>query len=254
MRQISFKGKTALITGGANGIGKATTEEFMALGASVIVLDKDGERLSQLTFPCQPGQQFLRFAVDISDREAVAKVFEERPLQKVDILVNNAGGSGEPYDIISSPVVFWHRVMANNLEGARNVTDFVLRGMVADKRSGSVVFISSVHTALAFAGDAPYDAAKHALVGLMRSLAVQYGGQGIRINAIAPGAIYPAGSTGRLSADELAKFGERIPLGRCGTPEEIAQVAVFLASEGAGYIHGAEIRVDGGLSIKNALL
>ena len=144
--------------------------------------------------------------------------------------------------------------MEVNLTGTRQITEVIIADMLRHGRGGSLIFITSVHTALAFPGGAAYDASKHALVGLMRVLALEYGPKGIRANALAPGLIYPTNiTTAELSCTEAERLGQRVPLGRCGHPKEIATVCAFLASDAASYINGAEIRVDGGLSIKIAL-
>jgi len=241
--------KHALVTGGANGIGRAIVGEFFKEGAKVSFFDIDVSGISSLETELR---NIKGYQVDISKKQNVIDVLQAEELKQVDILVNNAGidldfSFEDPKD--SS----WQRIIDTNLNGARYLTEIVVERMKRDGIHGSIIFITSVHTAQAFPGGGAYDTSKHALVGLMRVLALEFGRYSIRSNAIAPGAIL-AGRTTEASPQQMKEFGKRIPLGRIGRPEEIAQVAAFLASDKASYINGAEIRVDGGLSIKNPLL
>lgn len=252
-----LKGKHCFVTGGANGIGRAIVGEFLAERAAIItVFDRDEAGLSQLEKSFQnslAGARIRLYRVDISDRGAVRAAVKS--IDSVDVLVNNAGidlpftfSPEHPYDGET-----WERVLQTNLMGTFNVTQAVLTKMIEEGDGGSIVFITSVHTALAWQGGAAYDASKHGLVGYMRSLALELAPYGIRVNAVAPGHIYPTNISLRRSEEENIAAGKRVPLGRHGTPEEIARVVAFLASDSASYVTGAEWRVDGGLSIKNAL-
>lgn len=233
--------KRALVTGGASGIGKAIVKEFEKQDAWVHIFDK----VIQM--------HHWRYPVDVGRKKDVEENFAmlTKDYGPINILVNNAG-IDEYYELGCTKEAVWEDIMKTNLFGAKYLCDLVVPHMQANG-GGSIIFITSVHTALAFPGGAAYDASKHALVGLMRTIALEYGAHNIRTNAIAPGAIYPTGITAKLTQKEVAEFGAKIPLGRVGKPEEIAKVAAFLASDGASYINGAEIRVDGGLAIKNAL-
>ena len=246
-----LEGKHALVTGGAKGIGRAIIKEFLKEGADIFLLDKDEEAIQQTLSEIQPFPKKAEgYHVDISRTAAIARFFNRfyrNGGREIDILVNNAGVD-QDFDPCHFDDTTWESVIRTNLNGARNATRPVLSQM-AEKKRGSIIFITSVHTAMAFPGGAAYDASKHALVGFMRSIALEYGRYGIRSNAIAPGAIYPAGRTGI----EIKKMEWKIPLKRAGTTKEIAQVAVFLASEMSSYINGAEIRVDGGMAIQNPL-
>jgi 3-oxoacyl-[acyl-carrier protein] reductase len=224
--------RQVVVTGGARGIGLATVRAFLRTDATVTVLDK-------VAMPVELKDRVTFRSVDITNKKAVAAALKNI---NVNVLVNNAATSGD-----------WGKVINTNLNGTKNVTDVVLPGMLK-RGNGSIIFITSVHTAQAFAGDAAYDASKHALLGYMRVLALENASKGIRCNAVAPGSIYHAGRTGKLSEKQAKTLGTRVPMGRLGEPEEIANVVVFLASDAASYITGAEIRVDGGLSIKNSLI
>ena len=244
-------GKYALVTGGANGIGRAIVEDLVREGAKVSFFDIDEEGIRALEQEFDP-QIVKGYKVDITKREDLKRIFQTQDLENLDILVNCAGG-GSPYSFENPNEEKWNQVMDRNFNGARFVTEYALPKMLKNPK-GSIIFITSVHTAQAFSDQAPYDASKHALIGLMRVLAIDYGSRGIRVNAIAPGSIYHSGGTGLLPEDEAKKLGEKVPLRRLGEPEDIATIVSFIASEKANYITGAEIRVDGGLSVKNSLL
>lgn len=255
----SLSGNTAIVTGGSNGIGRAIVERFLLDGATVIAIDRDQTGLDALfeVHGARYGKKIWSIKLDLADEQAVQKMFTspKRPpgLLEADILVNNAG-IDLTYSLEQPSETDWARVFDTNVSGTRRITEHVLRAMLFHCRGGSITFITSVHTAQAYPGGAAYDASKHALVGLMRVMALKYGSRGIRVNAVAPGAIYPTNITRGLGEVGAASLGSRIPIGRCGRPEEIASVCAFLASNGASYITGAEIRVDGGLAIKNALI
>lgn len=248
-----LQGKHCLVTGGASGIGRAIVNEFLAERAAIItIFDKNEAALSTMEIAFRDvieGARIRLRRVDITDRNAVHAAVESN--DTVDVLVNNAG-IDKPYILGYSDEAVWEDIMRTNLFGAKYLSELAVQHMKANG-GGSIIFITSVHTALAFPGGAAYDASKHALVGLMRTIALEYGAYHIRANALAPGAVYPTGITAKLTQAEIAEFSARIPLGRVGKPEEIAKVVAFLASDDASYINGAEIRVDGGLAIKNAL-
>lgn len=245
-----LKNKHVLVTGGANGIGKAIVKKSLEHGARVTFLDKDAKGVKGLQ-QSLAGSKARGFYCDIGDKCQIEKVIEKVDLP-VDLLINNAGIDLD-FNLSSPNNSLWNNVINTNLNGARYMTEFVVPKMIQSKIEGSVIFITSVHTALAFPGGAAYDASKHALIGLMRVLALEYGKYGIRFNAVAPGATYPAGRTAGLTKKQIKEFGRKIPLQRLGTPEEIANVVVFLGSDMAKYINGAEIRVDGGLAVKSCL-
>lgn len=229
-------GKRVLITGGANGIGKAITQRFVCEGCIVFVADIDANELARLDT-----DQIHPLVLDISNRKSVRHQLSRMEL---DILVNNAAiTSGDDYE----------RIMAVNCNGTRYVTETVLAGMKKRKK-GNIIFITSVHTAMAFPGDCSYDASKHWAVGYMRARALELAPLGIRVNAVAPGAIDNAGTQVGVKNRIKDYLGKKIPLRRMGDPREIASAVAFLASGEANYITGAEFRVDGGLSIKNPLI
>jgi 3-oxoacyl-[acyl-carrier protein] reductase len=225
-------GKKVLVTGGAKGIGRAIVERFLKEECHVCVVDIDKVALKR---PFSKSTVTL-IHLDISNEHAVVKKLSSL---HVDILVNNAGiTSGDDHA----------KVMMVNCDGTRFVTEAVLPGMES-RRAGNIVFITSVHTAMAFLHDAAYDMSKHGIVGYMKARACERIAKGVRMNAVAPGAIQYAGTN--TNKNEIAKLRKRIPIRRFGDPEEVAEVVCFLASDVSSYIVGAEIRVDGGLSVQS---
>ncbi len=228
-------GKHVVVTGGGGGIGFAIATRFHAEGCHVTVIDRDISTQKR----CNKAS-LIFMLLDISKGHEI----EAAKLDMIgcDILVNNAAiTSGDNYE----------EIMATNCDGTRHVTDSVVRKMIG--RPGcNVIYIGSVHAYVAFGADRAYDASKTWQLGEMRAMSVLYGPLGIRFNIVAPGSIEPEKVDPKtiLIAQEL---GPKIPLGRQGTAEEVAEAVVFLASDKARYITGAELRVDGGLSVRNAL-
>lgn len=247
-----LEGRVAIITGGASGIGKATTEVFLREGASVAVFDNCRTILEQSNNP----ERFYRYLVDVRQQGEISRGLEdfERKIGKnADILVNNAGINPEQSieDITDDT---WKEVLDINLTGARNTTQIIGGRMKKLGILGSIVFVTSIHTEQAFINNASYDASKHAVLGLMRVAAVEWAKFGIRCNAVAPGAIYPTGITKRFDEKQRARISKKIPIGRWGTPQEIAEVIAFVSSDRSSYLVGAEVRVDGGLSSVSPLM
>ncbi len=252
----SFGGKHVVVTGGASGIGLAIVKEFFAQGARIALLDKAARPDS---LHLQPEARIGWFRLDVGERQQVYDMVVSTAFgpftDTVDVLVCNAGIE-EPFSVLaqhdgdSPDYEALERVIRTNLLGAIHATHYMLPVM---PMGSSIIFITSVHTLQAWPRNAAYDASKHALLGFMRSLALDVAPHGIRVNAVAPGAIYPTGITQGLGEAGAATLGRKIPLGRCGTPEEVARVVVFLASDGASYITGQQIVVDGGVTIKSAI-
>lgn len=243
-------GKTAIITGGASGIGKATSEVFIREGAKVAVFDSDETLLKSMI----GSKRLSNYLVDVRDEQKIQEALRnfEAKAGPVDILVNNAGiNPEEPVEKITDSV--WSKTLDINLTGTRNSTQIIGNRMIELGVKGSIVFVTSVHTAQAFIGNAAYDASKHGLLGFMKVVAVEWAKYGIRCNAVAPGAIFPTGITANTPEEQRQKVSSRIPLGRWGTPQEIAEIIAFVASDKASYLVGAEIRIDGGLSVISPL-
>lgn len=247
-----LEGKVAIVTGGASGIGKAIAKEFLQEGAKVAILDIKSSKTVK---------DFLRRAdllylqVDITSEKAVASAIGNitKRFGPVTTLVNNAGIShsaeADQYNLED-----WRRVIDTDLVGQFIVTQNVTHRMKELQIKGSIVFITSIHDQVALEHQkvTAYDAAKAGLRGLATSLAVELGPFGIRVNAIAPGAIDPTGIS-HLAPLQRERFAKSIPLRRIGAPEDIAPLAAFLASDKAGYLSGARIPVDGGSTALSSL-
>lgn len=232
--------RVALVTGGNRGIGLATARRLQQAGHRVAVTYR--------TEPPPDAEGILAVRGDVTDadsvEEAVGQV--EGSLGPVEILVANAGATRDGLAVRMSDDDF-AAVVDTNLTGGFRAARRVMRGMMRG-RWGRMIFISSVVGMAGQAGQANYAAAKAGLVGLARSLAKELASRGVTVNAVAPGAI-DTDMLGALGAEQLAAIADRVPLGRIGSPEEIAAAVEFLASEDAGYVTGTVLTVDGGLSI-----
>lgn len=242
-----LKGRKAIITGGAAGIGRAIALVFAREGADVAVTDVNLEGAQATAQDVAAlGVKALGYGFDVSSwAEAQATV--ERiaaDIGGVDILVNNAGITRDNL-LLRMSEEDWDRVMAVNLKGAFNMTKACLRLMLR-ARWGRIINIASVIGQMGNAGQANYAAAKGGLIAFTKSTAKELASRNITVNAIAPGFILTA-MTERLPPEVKENYRQAIPLGRFGTPEDVAQVCRFLASEAAAYITGQVIRVDGGL-------
>jgi NAD(P)-dependent dehydrogenase (short-subunit alcohol dehydrogenase family) len=257
--------KVALVTGAAMGIGAAIAERFVEAGAAVVVFDINAERAHQMAQGLSRKGRALAIHGDVAREEdvqnAVARTVEE--LGSLDVLVNNAGIEvvGRVVDLTSAD---WDRQLGVNLKGVFLFCKYAiphLRGLPAPAlqagrqagRGGAIVNISSVHAFVSYAGTPAYDAAKAGVIGLTRTLALDHGREGIRVNAICPGYI----STAMLDAwlavqpDPEATRKQVLsvhPLGRIGTPRDIAEAALFLASDAASFISGTYLVVDGAMT------
>lgn len=243
---MRFGDRTVVITGAGSGIGAAMAARFAAEGAAVVIVDIDGD--AAVTTAARIGNARAE-TVDITDREQVRSLVER--LDTVDVLVNNAAlCTDTPFDRLSDSE--WDQDVDVCLKGPFLTAQAVLPGMV-ERRRGVIVNISSVN-GLAYFGNEAYSAAKAGLLSLTRSLAVRYGPDGIRCNAVVPGTIATPIWKDRLAADphRLDRVRRWYPLGRVGTPEDVSALVLFLASDEASWITGATIPVDGGLMAGNA--
>ena len=251
-------GKTAVVTGGARGIGRAITERLLAAGALVAVIDLDAAELESLRAPTTDAsttgghsQRLFTLAADMAlvpeIREEMAEIFEW--CGEVDILVNNVGGSfGTPLRIDDVTEDDYDSVLGRNLKSAFFATQSVLPGM-RRRKGGSVINIASISGRMGIPSiSAQYSAAKGGILALTRNLATSLGADNIRVNAIAPGYIRSGPRVEAIwnSRDPGPLLGS-IALGRRGESSEIAAAAVFLASDAAAYITGATLDVNGGL-------
>jgi|ERR1700733_12894976 len=247
-----LKGKKAIVTGGTSGIGKAIALLFALHGAQVALFGTNAERGEQTIQEIQRQQgeipQPLFFQVDVAKTDdvekAIVKVIEQ--LGQIDILVNNAGVTADQL-IMRMKEEEWDRVMTINAKSCYNTCRVVVRPMMKAKK-GKIINVSSVIGMTGNPGQTNYAASKAAVIGFTKALAKEVATRQICVNCIAPGYIDTPMTQG-LTAEQKDATLEKIPLGRMGSPSDIAQVALFLASEGADYITGQVLPVDGGMVI-----
>ncbi len=247
MKARLLEGKTAVVTGGASGIGKAIATTFAAEGARVAVCDLDRENAEKVAGEIRAAGGAARaYETDVSDWGNVAEVAKKvlEDLGAVNILVNNAGITRDNL-IVRMSDKEWNDVLSVNLKGVFNVTKAFVPGMLR-QRSGKVISISSVVGIMGNAGQANYAASKAGIIGLTKALAKELAPRGITVNAIAPGFIKTR-MTEALTQDQASALVQRIPLSRLGEPDDVAKGALFLASELSDYITGHVLIVDGGM-------
>ncbi|MCO5121612.1 MAG: SDR family oxidoreductase [Burkholderiaceae bacterium] len=240
---MRLENKTAIVTGGAQGIGRAIAERYVAEGARVMIADLDAKKAAAAA-----GEIGCVFeAADVSSKADVDRLVAaaEKQLGHIDILINNAG-TIHAADFLELDVADFDRVLATNLRGAFLVGQAVARHMVTRKQ-GTIINMSSVNAVLAIPNQVPYVVSKGGMAQLTKVMALALAPHGIRVNAIGPGTIMTELAK-TLMTDEAAmkRIMSRTPIGRCGEPSEIASVAVFLASEDASYMMGQTIYPDGG--------
>jgi len=246
-----LQGKVALVTGSTLGIGKAIARRFVAEGAKVVFNShRDDDAAAALR--AELGEQDALFVqADIADAAAVQAMVARgvERFGKLDVLINNAG-----MDVFADPLQMtseqWQRCFSVDLEGAWNCCRAALPGMLA-QGAGSIVNIASVHGHKIIPGSFPYPVAKHALIGLTRSLGIEYAARGVRVNSISPGLIRSERVDVWLASLPEAQRQRQIdilPCKRVGEPDEVAYTALFLASDEARFINASDILIDGGRS------
>lgn len=244
----SLKNKVALVTGASRGIGRAIALEFAERGATVIVNYSANEEAAKKTIELmgESGKNARVLGFDVSDEEAVFLKIDSilKDFSRIDILVNNAGITIDGL-LMRLKSEDFDRQMATNLKGAFNCSKACIRSMIKN-RSGRIINISSVVGEMGNPGQSVYAAAKAGLIGLTKSLAKELSSRNILVNAITPGYIETD-----MTKDIIEKGGDAvlagIPLGRLGTPEDVAKAAAFLASDDASYITGHVLAVNGGI-------
>lgn len=244
-----LEGKTAVITGAARGIGRAIALKFAAEGADVAFSDiKYDENCQNLEKElAELGVKGKGYASDASSFESSEQFINEvlKDFGKVDILVNNAGITRDNL-LLRMSEQDWDLIMQINLKSVFNLTKAVQRSMIK-QRGGSIINMSSVVGVNGNAGQANYSASKAGLIGFTKSIALELGSRNIRCNAIAPGFIITE-MTDKLPEEVKQGWAEQIPLKRGGTPEDVANICVFLGSELSSYVTGQVVSVCGGMS------
>lgn len=244
---MRLKDKVALITGGARGIGQAIAMVFAKEGADIVVADVNLELAGKTAAAIQAlGRKALALEMDVTDyakvEEGVNKILDK--FGKVDILVNNAGITKDNL-LLRMSQAEWDAVINVNLKGTFNCIKAVSRPMVK-QRSGRIISIASIIGLMGNWGQANYAASKAGIIALTKTVAKELASRNINANAVAPGFIQ-TDMTAKLPEDVKAKMMEAIPMAKLGTPQDVANVCLFLASEESSYITGQTIIVDGGM-------
>ena len=250
-----LENKTAVITGGAGGIGKATAERFLREGASVLLVDLDEDNLKEAVKDL--GEKNVHFtAADVSKEDEVKKYAgdAEKYLKKVDIFFNNAGIEGVVKPITEYPVEEYDKLMGVNVRGAWLGLKYIIPMM---QEGGSIIITSSVAGMRGNANVSAYSASKHALGGITKSVALELAGRNIRVNSVNPS---PVDNRMMRSLEEgfnpgsgekaRSQFEQMIPLGRYAENDDIANLATFLASDESSFITGTIFPIDGGMTAK----
>ncbi len=244
---MTFSGRTALVTGASQGIGRACALRLAAAGASVAVAARNQEKLDELVQQIgSAGGKAAAFVLDVAEEDQIKATFKAALAQfgKIDILVNNAGITRDQL-VMRMKRADWDAVLNTNLTSAYLCTQQVMSSMLK-QRWGRIVNITSVFGQMGQAGQANYAASKAGLIGLTMAIAREVGSRNITCNAVAPGFIETA-MTSALGDDFKQMAVKNIPLGRVGAPEDVANAVAFLASDEASYITGHVLSVNGGM-------
>lgn len=247
---MAWEEQVAFVTGASQGIGEACARTLAEAGAKVVLASRNLQRLEQLAEEIQAARNnppcALALSLDVTQEDQIKQAFRKAldHFGKIDILVNNAGVTRDGL-ALGMKREDWDEVIRTNLTATHLCIQQVLRGMMR-RRYGRIINVTSVVAFLGNAGQANYVASKAGIIGLTRTIAQEYASRNITVNAVAPGFIETA-MTAALPQAAREKLASRIPLGRLGEVQDVAQAVKFLASEEAGYITGQVLHVNGGL-------
>ncbi|QGG46741.1 3-oxoacyl-[acyl-carrier-protein] reductase [Heliorestis convoluta] len=245
---MRLNGKVALITGAGRGIGKTTAQLFAQEGAQLVITDLNGAAAQTAQEFTDAGYNTRYFKMNVTEYDRVKEVVDEikKEFGRIDILVNNAGITQDGWLAKMTPQQ-WQKVIDVNLTGVFNCTQAVASIMM-EQGSGVILSTSSIVGIHGNIGQTNYAATKAGVIGMTKSWAKELGRKGVRVNAVAPGFIV-TDMTAKVPEKVLTMMKEKTPIGRLGTPEDVAKAFVFLASDDADFISGVTLSVDGGLVI-----
>ncbi|MCS7079595.1 MAG: glucose 1-dehydrogenase [Chloracidobacterium sp.] len=245
----TFQNTSALITGGASGIGRAVALAFAAAGAKVAVADRNVEGGRETVARIEAaGGQAVFIPTDITDALAVAEMVKTatHAFGRLDVAVNNAGVLGIPAPLHDTNDEMFDQVLSVNLRGLFLCMKYEIRQMLK-QGGGRIVNVASLAGLVGFSGFAPYAASKHGVLGLTKTAALEYAKSNIRVNAVCPSIIEtPMTTSEQIPPELVAKYLNAHPMRRAGRPEEVADAVLWLASDGASFINGTALTVDGG--------
>jgi 3-oxoacyl-[acyl-carrier protein] reductase len=243
---INLSGRVAIVTGASRGIGRATAIGLARQGATVVAAAREDHAWSVAGEIVSAGGQAQPASLDVTDRESIDRMVGEtlERFGRVDVLVNNAGIARDQL-LMRMKREDWDAVLSTNLTAMFSCVQAVLKTMVK-QRSGRIISISSVVGQAGNAGQANYAASKAGILGFTKALALEVASRGITVNAVAPGLI-ETDMTRALTGSAHEAWASKIPLGRLGTPDDVAAAVCFLASDAAAYITGQVLAVNGGM-------
>lgn len=251
MNDFRLDGKTALVTGASSGLGAHFAELLARQGARVVLTARRSDRLAEGVEKIRAaGGEAIAVAMDVTDPASVVAAFDQagEVYGAPDILINNAGAASEPTKFLETDEPHWNGLIETNLNGAWRVAGEAARRMAAADRHGSIVNIASIYGLRTGALKVAYNVSKAGVVQLTRSMAVELVRKNIRVNSLCPGWFRTAMNEDYFDTDGGKRYIKTIPMGRLGRIEELDGPLLLLASDAGGYMTGAEIVVDGGIT------